>query len=74
VTLTVPLIYIFMETVNLGQLIKEMSIGRTSDKIWDLHGFETGLTGCGNSPAASDEWHVVAVMEAEFALEGAIVH
>ncbi len=28
----------------------------------------TDLTGCGNSPPSSGEWHVVAMMEADFAL------
>ncbi len=30
------------------------------------------LAGCGNSPTPGNEWHVVAVVEADFAGEGAI--
>ena len=30
------------------------------------------LTDCGNSPTSGGEWHVVAVVEANFAGEGAI--
>ena len=42
-------------------------------RLFLLESVQDRLAGCGNLPAASDEWHVVAVVEAEFALEGAVV-